>query len=63
MTSTRPCGLVDRVLVLDGRRIALDVDIDRARPRDRSLPGALTYRTEFLSRLGVGRLSPGKTPA
>lgn len=53
--------LADRVLVLDGGSIALDVDIDLARPRDRSDPGALAYRTEFLARLGVGRLSPDRT--
>lgn len=55
--------LADRVLVLDGGRIALDVDIDLSRPRDRSDPGALAYRTEFLARLGVGRLSPDRTSA
>lgn len=53
--------LADRVLVLDNGRIALDVDIDLARPRDRSDPGALTYRTQFLARLGVGRLSSDRT--
>ena len=55
--------LADRVLVLDGGRIAFDVDIDLARPRDRSDPGALIYRTEFLARLGVGRLSSERTSA
>ena len=55
--------LADRVLVLDGGRIALDVDIDLVRPRDRSDPGALPYRTEFLARLRVGHLSSDRTPA
>lgn len=53
--------LADRVLVLDQGGLALDVDIDLARPRDRSDPAALPYRTEFLSRLGVGRLSSDRT--
>lgn len=49
--------LADRVLILSGGKFVLDEDIDLSRPRDRSDPGSLHYRTEFLRELGVGRIT------
>ncbi|MFQ6229438.1 ABC transporter ATP-binding protein [Nocardia sp. NPDC002869] len=47
--------LADRVLILNEGRFAVDIDIDLARPRDRTDPESLRYRAAFLAELGVGR--------
>ncbi|MFE3291796.1 ABC transporter ATP-binding protein [Rhodococcus sp. NPDC059234] len=53
--------LADRVLILNEGRFAVDVDIDLARPRDRTDPESLRYRAAFLAELGVGRTSSSTT--
>ncbi|MFC9790812.1 ABC transporter ATP-binding protein [Rhodococcus sp. NPDC127528] len=53
--------LADRVLILNEGRFAVDVDIDLARPRDRTDPASLRYRAAFLAELGVGRTSSSTT--
>jgi sulfonate transport system ATP-binding protein len=50
--------LADRVLVLTGGRISLDVDIDLPRPRKVGGPEFDAYRDRFLAELGV--LDPGR---
>lgn len=49
--------LADRVLILSEGRFRVDEDIDLVRPRDRTDPESLRYRAEFLSELGVGRIT------
>jgi sulfonate transport system ATP-binding protein len=46
-------ALADRVLVLDGGRIAVDTTIDLPRPRERGGPGFAGHRRVLLSALGV----------
>ncbi|MFC7449741.1 ABC transporter ATP-binding protein [Rhodococcus daqingensis] len=53
--------LADRVLILNEGRFAVDVDIDLARPRDRTDPESLRYRAAFLTELGVGRTASPTT--
>ncbi|MFD4180341.1 ABC transporter ATP-binding protein [Rhodococcus sp. NPDC058514] len=53
--------LADRVLILNEGRFAVDVDIDLARPRDRTDPESLRYRAAFLAELGVGRTASPTT--
>lgn len=53
--------LADRVLILNEGRFAVDVDIDLARPRDRTDPESLRYRAAFLAELGVGRAASNET--
>ncbi|MEV5650977.1 ATP-binding cassette domain-containing protein [Nocardia sp. NPDC052254] len=50
--------LADRILVLDRGRFTVDIDIELARPRDRTDPDALRHRANLLAELGVGRTSP-----
>ncbi|WP_280400896.1 ABC transporter ATP-binding protein [Nocardia carnea] len=45
--------LADRVLVLDDGRIAVDLPIDRPKPRRHGDPGLLGYREQLLAALGV----------
>ncbi|NUP27912.1 MAG: ABC transporter ATP-binding protein [Nocardia sp.] len=45
--------LADRVLVLDEGRIAVDLSIDRARPRRHGDPAVAHYREQLLTALGV----------
>ncbi|MGW1738761.1 ABC transporter ATP-binding protein [Nocardia sp. NPDC001965] len=45
--------LADRVLVLDEGRIAVDLSIDRARPRRHGDPAVTHYREQLLTALGV----------
>jgi sulfonate transport system ATP-binding protein len=45
--------LADRVLLLDGGRIALDVDVDLPRPRHLADPGHAALRRTLLGALGV----------
>ena len=46
-------ALADRVLVLEGGRIVLDLPNAAPRPRDRSAPAFATMRARLLDRLGV----------
>ena len=50
-------ALADRVLVLDGGRIVLDLPNDAPRPRDRSAPGFAVLRARLLERLGVHEIA------
>ncbi|WP_243653749.1 ABC transporter ATP-binding protein [Pseudonocardia endophytica] len=45
--------LADRVLVMDGGRIAHDAPVDAPRPRDLTEPRLLAQRADLLARLGV----------
>jgi sulfonate transport system ATP-binding protein len=45
--------LADRVLVMDGGRIAHDAPVDLDRPRDLADPALVAMRTDLLARLGV----------
>jgi sulfonate transport system ATP-binding protein len=45
--------LADRVLLLDGGRIALDIDIDLPRPRHLADPSHARLRHTLLGALGV----------
>lgn len=45
--------LADRVLVLDDARIAVDLPIDRPKPRRHGDPALLGYREQLLAALGV----------
>lgn len=45
--------LADRAVVLDGGRIAADIDIPLARPRRHGDPGFIALRTRLLAELGV----------
>ena len=47
--------LADRVLVLDGGRIAVDLTIDLPAPRRHGAPEYAALRTRLLARLGVDR--------
>ena len=50
-------ALADRVLVLEGGRIVLDLVHDAPRPRDRSAPGFAHLRARLLDQLGVRPLA------
>jgi sulfonate transport system ATP-binding protein len=45
--------LADRAVVIDGGRIAAQIEIDAPRPRDQSSPVYIQRRRELLARLGV----------
>ncbi len=50
--------LADRAVVLDGGRIAAQIHIDRARPRDPTSPRFAAQRRELLALLGVDSPAP-----
>ncbi len=50
-------ALADRLLVLDGGRIVLDVPNTAGRPRDRASAGFAGLRALLLERLGVGEMA------
>lgn len=50
--------LADRVLVLDGGKIAVDLTLDPPRPRTAHRPGAARYRALLLDALGITPGSP-----